>query len=113
MTTKCTWEGCKGTTERPELDGWTHLSKWGDGIRDGFYCPAHRDAIIDAEDDDDRPDPWLEAMLDDVYDRLGAMTKARGKGEFSDEESARYWALVCEFEEIHDAMRGRARGAKP
>jgi len=51
------------------------------------------------------PDPWLQAMLDDVYDRLGAMTKARGKGEFSAEESARYWALVRELTEIDHAMR--------
>jgi hypothetical protein len=58
-------------------------------------------------------DPWLEAMLDDVHDRLGAMTKARGAGEFSDEESARYWALVCELEEISTAIRDRERGANP
>jgi hypothetical protein len=109
----CTWKGCALITERPALDGWTHLSKWGDGIKDGFYCPAHTAAIIDAEDDDDRADPWLERMLADVYERLGAMTKARGAGEFSDEESARYWALVCELEDIDHAIRDRERGAKP
>jgi hypothetical protein len=49
-------------------------------------------------------DPWLEAMLYDVYDRLGAMTKARGDGEFSAEEEARYWALVRELTEIDHAM---------
>ena len=41
------------------------------------------------------------------------MTKARGAGEFSAEESARYLALVCELEEIDDAIRDRERGAKP
>jgi uncharacterized protein (DUF433 family) len=50
-------------------------------------------------------DPWLTRLLDDVYESLGAMTKARGSGEFSAEESARYWALVDELEEIDDAMR--------
>ena len=50
-------------------------------------------------------DPWLEAMLRDVYESLGAMTKARGGGEFSPEEEARYWALVCELTEINHAMR--------
>jgi hypothetical protein len=50
-------------------------------------------------------DPWLTRLLDDVYESLGAMTKARGSGEFSAEESARYWALVRELDEIDDAMR--------
>jgi hypothetical protein len=58
-------------------------------------------------------DPWLEAMLDDVYDRLGAMTKARGAGEFSAEESARYWALVCELTEIDHAIRDGEPRARP
>jgi hypothetical protein len=101
MTTKCTSQGCTATTERRTPGGgWTHLADWGGGIKDGFYCPAHTAAIIDVDDD-----PWLTRLLDDVYESLGAMTKARGKGEFSDEESARYWALVCELEEIDDALR--------
>jgi hypothetical protein len=54
-------------------------------------------------------DPWLETMLRDVYDRLRAMSEARGGGEFSPEEEARYWALVCELEEIDHAIR-EARG---
>jgi hypothetical protein len=58
------------------------------------------------------PDPWLQAMLDDVYNRLRAMSEARGKGEFSDEESARYFALVRELEDIDDTMRDRERGTK-
>jgi hypothetical protein len=50
-------------------------------------------------------DPWLEAMLRDVYDRLRAMSEARGAGEFSPDEEARYWDLVCELTEIDPAMR--------
>jgi hypothetical protein len=50
-------------------------------------------------------DPWLQAMLDDVYDRLRAMSEARGGGEFSPEEEARYWALVCELTDIDHALR--------
>jgi hypothetical protein len=45
MTAKCTWEGCPATTERPALDGWTYLSDYGPGIKDGIYCPAHAAAI--------------------------------------------------------------------
>ena len=50
-------------------------------------------------------DPWLEAMLRDVYDRFTAIDKACGDRDFSPEEEARYWALVSEFCEIDDAMR--------
>jgi hypothetical protein len=57
-------------------------------------------------------DPWLEAMLQDVYDRLGRMIQARGDGEFSADAEARYWALVRELEEIDDAMR-EARQTQP
>jgi hypothetical protein len=49
-------------------------------------------------------DPWLRAMLDDVYARLGAMIKARGDGEFSPDDEARYWALVRELTEIDHAI---------
>jgi hypothetical protein len=57
-------------------------------------------------------DPWLEAMLCDVYDRLRAMSEARGGGQFSPEEEARYWALVRELTEIDHAIREAERGAK-
>jgi hypothetical protein len=63
-----------------------------------------KDAAI--RENERRPgDPWLQAMLDDVYDRLGVMIKARGAGEFSPEEEARYWALVRELTEIDHAIR--------
>jgi hypothetical protein len=45
-------------------------------------------------------DPWLQAMLDDAYRGLGAMIAARGGGEFSADEEARFWALIREVEEI-------------
>ena len=54
-------------------------------------------------------DPWLRAMLDDVYDRLRVMDEAKGDGGFSAEEARRYWALVCELIEIDHAMRARER----
>jgi hypothetical protein len=59
-------------------------------------------------------DPWLQAMLDDVYDRLRKMSEARRNGEFSPEEAARYWALVRELTEIDRAiLRDRERGTNP
>ena len=45
MTTKCTYDGCPATTERPALDGWTYHSDWGHAIKGGLYCPAHAAAI--------------------------------------------------------------------
>jgi hypothetical protein len=46
--TACAWRDCPATTKAPAADGWTHLSDWGLGIRDGIYCPAHA-AAIEAE----------------------------------------------------------------
>ena len=48
---RCTFHGCNATTEQPFTDGWADLCAWGPGIKDGFYCKAHADA--------------LEAMLED------------------------------------------------
>jgi hypothetical protein len=49
---RCTWNGCALITERPARERWTHLSQWGHGIRDGYYCPAHTAAIIDDPDNE-------------------------------------------------------------
>jgi hypothetical protein len=32
-------------TEQPSTEGWAYLSKYGPGIKDGSYCPAHANAI--------------------------------------------------------------------
>ena len=112
MGFRCSWKGCAATVKARYADGFAFMQNC-NGFKTGWYCRTHVDAIIDAGDDDDPPDPWLERMLDDVNDRLDAMTKARGAGEFSADESARYWALVCELEEIDHAIRDRERGAKP
>ncbi len=49
-------------------------------------------------------DPWLNAMLDDVHERMSAMIEARGDGEFSREQDLRYMRLVRELAEISTAM---------
>jgi hypothetical protein len=36
---------CHAATDQPTADGWAHLSSWGPGIPDGWYCSAHADAI--------------------------------------------------------------------
>ena len=50
-------------------------------------------------------DPWLRAMFNEVFDRMQAMIEGRGDGEFSPDEAARWWALVCELTDIQQAMR--------
>ena len=41
----CTFEGCGNTTEKPTLNGWAWLAEWGPGVRDGFYCREHVEAL--------------------------------------------------------------------
>ena len=45
MTIRCAFDGCHKKTEQPSTDGWAYLCKYGPGIKDGSYCPAHADAI--------------------------------------------------------------------
>jgi hypothetical protein len=42
---RCAFDGCHKKTEQPSTDGWAYLCKYGPGIKDGSYCPAHADAI--------------------------------------------------------------------
>jgi hypothetical protein len=42
---RCSFEGCWRTSAQPYTDGWVNLSGWGVGIKDGFYCRPHADAI--------------------------------------------------------------------
>ena len=43
---RCTFPGCHRSTSRhPYLVGWCYLACWGPGIKDGFYCGPHGDAI--------------------------------------------------------------------
>jgi hypothetical protein len=43
---KCAFPGCHRSTHRhPYLVGWCCLNGWGPGIKDGFYCGPHGDAI--------------------------------------------------------------------
>jgi hypothetical protein len=43
---RCTFPGCHRSTGRhPYLVGWCYLACWGPGIKDGFYCGPHGDAI--------------------------------------------------------------------
>jgi hypothetical protein len=42
---KCSFDGCYARTERPYADGWSSLTNYGPGIRDGFYCREHAAAI--------------------------------------------------------------------
>ena len=51
---RCCGDGCWRTTARPYTDGWSSLSDWGYGIKDGFYCPAHADAIEKVFEDHDQ-----------------------------------------------------------
>jgi hypothetical protein len=46
----CTFSGCPKHFDAPGAimvppKGWAHLSEWGVGVRDGFYCEAHADAL--------------------------------------------------------------------
>lgn len=46
MKTKiCTFGGCTAKSEQPTEDGWAYLASWGTGIKDGFYCKAHAEAL--------------------------------------------------------------------
>jgi len=42
---KCTFDGCNATSEQPYTDGWANLADWRPGVKDGFYCKAHADAL--------------------------------------------------------------------
>ena len=71
LPTRCTFEGCHRSTERPIAPGWAWLDNFpAPGIKDGYYCPRHVAAIealdisgglvveLDDEeaDDDEEPD---------------------------------------------------------
>jgi hypothetical protein len=45
MRTRCTFEGCPHTTERPIAPGWKWLQDWEPGIKAGYYCPQHAAAL--------------------------------------------------------------------
>jgi hypothetical protein len=55
--TKCTYEGCRATSEAPATDGWRQLVDW-PGIADGWYCRPHADALeaVIQQDDEDADD---------------------------------------------------------
>lgn len=47
---KCTYDGCHRTHRRVISailldDGWAYLADWGPGVKEGYYCPAHADAL--------------------------------------------------------------------
>jgi hypothetical protein len=44
------FEGCLKFFDGPELlllppEGWAHVSEWGPGVPDGFYCEFHADVL--------------------------------------------------------------------
>ena len=43
--TRCAFDGCHKTSVNPVEDGWSYLAEWGPGVRDGFYCKPHVDAL--------------------------------------------------------------------
>jgi hypothetical protein len=43
---RCSCENCSQMMMQPTLDGWAYLEKWRPHIEDGWYCPAHADAIL-------------------------------------------------------------------
>jgi hypothetical protein len=45
MTIRCSWDDCKASTEWPFAEGWGDLADWPAPVKDGFYCPAHTDAL--------------------------------------------------------------------
>jgi hypothetical protein len=45
MLRHCTFEGCPKTTENWLDDRWAHLDGWGIGVREGYYCREHADAL--------------------------------------------------------------------
>jgi hypothetical protein len=42
---RCTFDGCWQRTLQPYTDGWAGLSDWAPGIKDGWYCKPHADAL--------------------------------------------------------------------
>jgi hypothetical protein len=47
---RCAFEGCLEFFDGPETlivppEGWAHLSGWGPGVADGFYCGRRADAL--------------------------------------------------------------------
>jgi hypothetical protein len=57
-------------------------------------------------------DPWLEAMFDDVHERIRALMEARSEDEWRRDEDRVYMRLVRELAEISTAMHD-ARRRKP
>jgi hypothetical protein len=45
VMTRCRFEGCHRSTDHPHEGGWSFLCDWGPGVKDGFYCPTHGDAL--------------------------------------------------------------------
>jgi hypothetical protein len=42
----CQTKGCSAQTKKPGADGWIYLGWDGEfGIQNGYYCPAHGEAI--------------------------------------------------------------------
>jgi len=54
-------------------------------------------------------DPWLNAMLDDVHDRIRALMEARSEDEWRRDEDLAYMRLVRELAEISTAMHEAKR----
>jgi hypothetical protein len=42
---KCSYKGCRATTTQWLDDGWSNLVDWGPAVPDGYYCPAHAEAL--------------------------------------------------------------------
>jgi hypothetical protein len=61
----CTFQGCRNTSEQPITDGWAILADWGPGIPDGYYCPAHANAIEKVDEDGGLEDPENDLIGDD------------------------------------------------
>ena len=40
----CAFEGCRATTKQPGQDRWAYLKDFRP-LADGYYCPAHAQAI--------------------------------------------------------------------
>jgi hypothetical protein len=64
MSTRCTFEGCHRTMERPHTPGWSFFfAGFAPGIKEGLYCPQHVAAIgalyvsggLDPDCDDEEP----------------------------------------------------------